>query len=144
MAARSVRETMTSNPTSIRPDLPVAEAARLMRSEEVGSLPVVDGDRLVGVVTDRDIAIRLVAEGKNPESTSVQEIHSSEPVTAGPDQDLDEVLEEMARHQVRRVPVVDNGRLIGIVAQADVSREAERRETGELVQEVSEPAAGRD
>lgn len=144
MAARTVRETMSSNPTSVRPDLPVAEAARLMRSEEVGSLPVVDGDRLVGVVTDRDIAVRLVAEGKDPESTSVQDIHSSEPVTVGPEQDLDEVLEEMARHQVRRVPVVDNGRLVGIVAQADVARETDRRATGELVQEVSEPAGGTD
>lgn len=143
MAARTVRETMTSNPKSVPPDIPVSEAARLMRSEDVGSLPVVDGERLVGVVTDRDIAIRLVAEGKDPESTSVEDIHSREPVTADPDQSLDKVLEEMARHQVRRIPVVDDGRLVGILAQADISRESSSQETGNFVQEVSEPAPGR-
>jgi CBS domain-containing protein len=139
MASRTVRDTMTPSPTTVRPDLPVAEAARLMRSEDVGSLPVVDDDRLVGVVTDRDIAIRVVAEGKDPELTSVNEVHSTEPVTAGPDQELDDVLEEMARRQVRRVPVVDDGRLVGILAQADVAKESGSGETAELVKEVSEP-----
>jgi CBS domain-containing protein len=143
MASRTVRETMTLNPTSVRPDLPVSEAARLMRSEDVGSLPVVDGERLVGVVTDRDIAVRLVAEGKDPESVPVSEIHTRESVTVEPDQGLDVALEEMARHQVRRLPVIEDGRLVGILAQADIARESDSSETGELVQEVSEPAPGR-
>jgi CBS domain-containing protein len=140
MASRTVRETMTPPPTTVGPDVPVAEAARMMRSEDVGSLPVVDGERLVGVVTDRDITTRVVAEGKDPESTPVQEIHSTDPVTAEPEQDLAEVLEAMARHQVRRVPVVDDGRLVGILAQADIAEDSSALETGELVREVSEPS----
>jgi CBS domain-containing protein len=139
MAERSVQETMTPNPTSVRRDLPVSEAARVMRSEDVGSLPVVEGDRLVGVVTDRDIAVRVVAEGKNPDSISVGEIQSNDPVTVDPRQDLREALTQMARHQVRRLPVVDKGRLVGVLAQADVAREVGERETGELVEEISEP-----
>jgi CBS domain-containing protein len=138
MATRTVRELMTRSPTTVRPDLPVAEAARVMRSEDVGSLPVVDGARLVGMITDRDIALRIVAEGKDPESTQVGEIQSTEPVVADPDQGLDDVLEEMARHRVRRVPVVDEGLLVGIVAQADVARKSGSRVTGNLVKEVSE------
>jgi CBS domain-containing protein len=139
MAAKSVQETMTPNPTSVRPDLPVSEAARVMRSEDVGSLPVVEDDRLVGVVTDRDIAVRVVAEGKNPDAVSVGEIQSSDPVTVDTKQDLREALTQMARHQVRRVPVVDNGRIVGVLAQADVAREVGGPDTGELVEEISEP-----
>jgi CBS domain-containing protein len=139
MAAKSVQETMTPNPTSVRPDLPVSEAARVMRSEDVGSLPVVEDDRLVGVVTDRDIAVRVVAEGKDPDAVSVGEIQSSDPVTVDPKQDLREALTQMARHQVRRVPVVDNGRIVGVLAQADVAREVGGPDTGELVEEISEP-----
>jgi CBS domain-containing protein len=139
MADRSVQQTMTSNPTSVRPDLPVSEAARVMRSEDVGSLPVVEGDRLVGVVTDRDIAVRVVAEGKDPDAVAVAEIQSTDPVTVNPDQDLREALVQMARHQVRRLPVVADGRLVGVLAQADVAREAGGSLTGELVEEISEP-----
>jgi CBS domain-containing protein len=138
MAHRTVRDTMTTNSRTATPDLPASEAARLMQSEDVGSLPVVDGERLVGVVTDRDIAVRVVAEGKDPTSTSVGEIHSKDLVTTSPNQDLDDALAEMARHQVRRVPVVDDGRLVGILAQADIAREAESEKTGEFVEDVSE------
>lgn len=139
--AGNVRETMSSNPTTVQPDLPVAEAARLMRSKDVGSLPVVDGERLVGVVTDRDIAVRVVAEGKDPDSTLVNEIHSADPVTISADQDLSEALAQMARHQVRRLPVVEDGRLVGVLAQADVARQGGDRQTGEVVEEISEPAS---
>jgi CBS domain-containing protein len=138
MANRTVRETMTTNPRAVAPDAPVTEAAQLMRSEDVGSLPVVDGERLVGVVTDRDIAVRVVAAAKDPNSTSVGEIHSKDLVTSTPNQELDDALREMARHQVRRVPVVDDGRLVGILAQADIAREAESHTTGEFVEDVSE------
>jgi CBS domain-containing protein len=138
MADRTVRDMMTTNPRTATPDLPVAEAAQLMQSEDVGSLPVVDGDRLVGVITDRDMAVRVVAEGKDPNSTTVGEIHSQGPVTTSPNEDLDEALRKMARHQVRRAPVVDEGRLVGILAQADIAREAESHTTGEFVEDVSE------
>jgi CBS domain-containing protein len=136
--AQTVRDIMTSNPTTVEPDASVVEAGRLMASEDVGSLPVVDGDRLVGVVTDRDIAVRVVAEGRDPNTTTVREIASRDPVTVEPDEDLDEALSEMARNQVRRLPVVEGDRLVGIVAQADVAEEASDSQTGRVVKEISE------
>lgn len=114
------------------------EAARPMRDEDVGTIPIVEGDKLVGTVTDRDIAIRVVADGKSPDKTTVQEIPSRELVTIDPQQDLDEALRLMARHQVRRLPVVEeDGKLVGVVAQADVAKHASEAQTGKLVEEVS-------
>jgi CBS domain-containing protein len=137
---KSVQEVMTSNPVSIEADSPVAEAARIMKKEDVGIVPVVEGGRLVGTVTDRDLATRIVAEGKDPQSVSVQEIASTDLVTIYPQQHLNEALHLMANHQVRRLPVVEqDGRLVGIVAQADVAREADDKKTGELVEEISQP-----
>jgi CBS domain-containing protein len=136
--AKNVEELMTSNPCSIDSDKSVAYAAKMMRDEDVGLAPIVDGKRLVGTVTDRDITIRVVAEGKDPESTRVTEIASTELVTVDPQQDLAEALRLMAKHQVRRLPVVEeDGRLVGIVAQADVARSADDARTGELVEQIS-------
>jgi CBS domain-containing protein len=136
--AKSVQELMTSNPCSIDSDKSVAYAAKMMRDENVGLAPIVEGKRLIGTVTDRDIAIRVVAEGKDPESTKVTEIASTELVTVEPQQDLDEALRLMGKHQVRRLPVVEEGgRLVGVVAQADVARDANDARTGELVEEIS-------
>src|SRR5881398_391795 len=136
--AKSVQKLMTSNPCSIDSDKPVAYAAKMMRDEDVGLAPIVEGNRLVGTLTDRDIAIRVVAEGKDPESTKVREIASTEVVTVDPQQGLDEALRLMAKHQVRRLPVVEeDGRLVGVVAQADVAEEAKPKKVGELVEEIS-------
>jgi CBS domain-containing protein len=135
---KAIREVMTSNPRTIEGDKPVADAAKLMRDEDVGLAPVVEGDRLVGTLTDRDIAIRVVAESKDPASTPVREVASTDVVTVEPEQDLDEALNLMAQHQVRRVPVVEDGRLVGVVAQADVARQSDERQTGELVGQISE------
>jgi len=136
--AQSVQELMTSNPCSIDSDKSVAYAAKMMRDENVGLAPIVEGNRLIGTITDRDIAIRAVAEGKDPESTKVTEIASTELVTVEPQQELDEALRLMGKHQVRRLPVVEEGgRLVGIVAQADVARNADDARTGELVEEIS-------
>lgn len=136
---KRVREVMTSNPRTVEANRPVTEAARLMRDEDVGIAPVVEGDRLVGAVTDRDIVLRVVAEGKDSQSTTVSEIASSDLVTVDPQQSLDEALRLMADNQVRRLPVVEeDGTLVGILAQADVAREADERETGELVEKISE------
>jgi CBS domain-containing protein len=140
MASQSVRTTMTADPRRVEPGHPVTEAARLMREEDVGSLPVVENERLVGVITDRDIVMRLVAEGRDAGNTSVGEILSADLVTVSPDQPLVEALELMARHQVRRLPVVeDEGRLVGVISQADVARDARGEETGGLVEEISRP-----
>jgi CBS domain-containing protein len=137
---KSVQDVMTTNPTSVVSDNPVVEAARIMKEKDVGIVPVVEGGRLVGTVTDRDIAVRVVAEGKDPQSVRVREIASTDVVTVDPQQDLDEALRLMASHQVRRLPVVEEGgRLVGIVAQADVAREANDKQTGELVEEISQP-----
>ena len=136
--AKSIREVMTSNPQSVEPSTSVAEAARLMRDEDIGSLPVVEGGKLTGILTDRDIASRAVAEGRDPQSTNVGEVASSDLVTVDPQQDLDEALRLMARHQVRRLPVVEeDGRLVGVLAQADVAQSGDDRQTGQMVEEIS-------
>jgi CBS domain-containing protein len=139
---KGIREVMTSNPRTIEADKPVADAAKLMRDEDVGLAPVVEGDRLVGTLTDRDIAIRVVAEGKDPASTPVREVASTDVVTVTPEQNLDEALSLMAQHQVRRVPVVEqDGRLVGVVAQADVARQSDEQQTGELVGHISKESS---
>jgi len=134
---QSIREAMTRNPRTIEPGAPVQEAARLMKSENVGAIPAVEGDRLVAIVTDRDIAIKVVAEGKSPD-TPVSEIASRDLVTIDPDQSLDEAARLMGQHQLRRLPVVEeDGKLVGILAQADVAQSGHDALTGEVVQEIS-------
>ena len=136
--AKTIREVMTSKLCSIDTDKSVAYAAKMMRDEDVGIAPIVEGDRLVGVLTDRDIAVRVVAEGRDPEQVKVTEVASRDVVTLDPQQDLDEALRLMARHQVRRLPVVEeDGRLVGVLAQADVAQEADDRQTGEVVEQIS-------
>ena len=140
--AKSVRDAMTENPRSIGASASVVEAARLMRDEHIGSLPITDDEELVGMLTDRDITTRVVAEAADPKMTSVGDVVSRDLISVEPDEDLEEAVRLMASHQVRRLPVVENGRLVGIVAQADVAlnlRENEQR-TGELVEAISEPS----
>ena len=135
---RNVRDVMTSNPRTVEPSTPIVEAAQLMKSEDVGPLPIIEGDRLAGMLTDRDIVLRAVAEGKESQSTTVGEIASRDIVTVDPDQDLQEAARLMARHQVRRLPVVEeDGRLVGIVAQADVAQSGDDSLTGEVVERIS-------
>ncbi|HEX4526853.1 MAG TPA: CBS domain-containing protein [Gaiellaceae bacterium] len=118
-----IRDLMTVLPRTVKLGDSIVDAAKLMRGEDAGIAPIVDGERLVGVVTDRDIAVRVVAAGRDPEATKVEEIFSTTLVTIDPDQELDEALRLMAEHQVRRLPVVEeDGKLVGIVAQADVAR----------------------
>ena len=136
---RSIREVMTANPSSVEPATPVAQVAQLMQQENVGSVPIVEGGKLVGTITDRDITIRIVAEGKDPQSTTVGEVASRDLVTVDPQQNLDEALRLMAQHQVRRLPVVEeDGRLVGIVAQADVATEASPEQAGQTVEQISQ------
>ena len=135
---QTIRDVMTSNPCSIDAEKPVAYAAKMMRDEDVGLAPIVEGDKLVGMLTDRDIAVRVVAEGKDPGQVTVKEVASKQVVTIDPQQDLDEALRIMAKHQVRRLAVVEeDGKLVGVVAQADVAREGDDARTGELVEEIS-------
>ena len=138
----SVRNAMTEDPRSIGASASVVEAARLMREEHIGSLPVTDDEKLVGMITDRDITTRVVAKAADPRLTSVGDVYSRDLVSVEPDRDLDDALELMARHQVRRLPVVEDGRLVGIVAQADIALREKEERTGELVEAISEPSGG--
>jgi CBS domain-containing protein len=136
---KSIRDVMSSNPCAIDADKPVAHAAKMMKQEDVGLAPVVEGDRLVGTLTDRDIVLRVVAEGKDPQTVTAREVASTDLITIDPQQDLDEALRLMASKQVRRLPVVEEGRLVGVVAQADIAREADEQQTGRLVEDISQP-----
>jgi CBS domain-containing protein len=140
--AKSVRDAMTENPRSIGASASVVEAARLMREDHIGSLPITDGEQLVGMITDRDITTRVVAEAADPTATSVEDVYSRDLISVEPDQDLDEALQLMARHRVRRLPVVENDRLVGIVAQADIALAENEKKTGQLVEAISEPSEG--
>jgi CBS domain-containing protein len=138
-----VQDVMTSRPRAVSPDTPVSEAAQLMESEDVGALPVLEGEQLAGMVTDRDIVVRAVAKGKDPRGMPVREVSSRDVVSVRPDEDLSEALRLMASHQVRRLPVVDDdNRLVGVVSQADVAMEAKEKHVGEMVEEISKPAEG--
>jgi CBS domain-containing protein len=134
---KKIREVMTPAPETIQADRPAAEAAQKMKETDAGMIPVMTDGSLLGTVTDRDIALRVVAEGKDPQATPVAEIASTDVVTVGPEDDLDAALEAMAKHQVRRLPVVEDGRLIGVIAQADVAREGNETDVGHAVEEIS-------
>jgi CBS domain-containing protein len=138
MTKETVREAMTSSPTTIAANATVVEAARLMASENVGSLPVVDDESLVGMVTDRDLVLNVLAKDVDPHQTTVATVCTQDPVVVAPEDSLDQALQRMASEQVRRLPVVEKERLVGILAQADVSRAAQPAETGRMVEEISE------
>jgi len=138
-----VKDAMSPNVRTATMSQSLVEAAELMKQEDVGSVPVVDGARLVGIVTDRDIVVRAVAEHRDPQATTVGEIASTDPITVRPEMELDEALGLMAIYQVRRLPVVESdGHLVGMLAQADVAMEAKEKKVGEVVQEISKPAEG--
>jgi CBS domain-containing protein len=138
-----VQDVMTGRPRAVSPDTPISEAAQLMESEDVGSLPVLEGDQLAGVVTDRDIVVRAIAKGKDPRGMPVREVSSRDVVTVRADEDLSEALRLMASNQVRRLPVVDeDNRLVGVLSQADVAMEAKEKSVGEMVEEISKPPSG--
>ena len=137
MATTAVKDVMTPQPTAIASDATVVEAARRMSSEDVGSLPVVDNDKLVGMVTDRDLVLHVVAKDLDPHKVSVADVCSDNPVVASPDESLDDALQRMASEQVRRLPVVADGRLVGILAQADIARTSRPESTGRLVEDIS-------
>jgi CBS domain-containing protein len=136
---QNIRDVMTSNPCTIDAEKSVAYAAKMMQEEDVGLAPIVEGDKLIGMLTDRDIATRVAAEGRNPDQVKVRDVASKQLITIDPQQDLDEALRMMAKYQVRRLPVVEeDGRLVGVVAQADIARKGDDTQTGQLVEEISQ------
>lgn len=139
--ATTVRDVMTHGVETATSSQMLHDAARMMRSGDFGSIPVVDAGQLVAVLTDRDIVVRAVAEGLDPTTVPVGQVASPDPVTIAPEQELDDALEIMAHYQVRRLPVVEQGVLVGVLSQADIALEAKEKKVGEVVQEISQPAA---
>lgn len=142
---RTCGELMTEKPDCCIPDDTAAQVAQMMKSDDVGSIPVVadpQSNKLVGIVTDRDLALAIVADGRDPRSTRVADVMTQNPVTCRPDDDVQHALQAMAEHQVRRIPVVADGdRLVGIIAQADVATRMHMPEqTASVVEQISHPA----
>jgi CBS domain-containing protein len=136
-----VQDVMTRDPRTVTPDTTTREAAQLMKDEGIGIVPVVDQGRLLGVITDRDIAIRIVAEGRDVDARVRDVMSTKRLATCRPDEDVDVVMETMATEQLRRIPIVDErGSLVGIVAQADIVRKAGNdRKAERTVERISEP-----
>ena len=135
-----VSEVMTRDVQTVRPDQPVQDAASFMLSANAGSIPVTDGDRLIGMITDRDIAVRGVAKGFGPD-TPVRELMTDEIIGARDDDDVEDIASKMSEAQVRRLPVIDHDeRLCGIVSLGDLSRETDGETAREALEGVSEPS----
>ncbi|MGW2835797.1 CBS domain-containing protein [Streptomyces sp. NPDC001286] len=118
-----VSDIMTGHPTTVGAQTSVTAVARIMRDQDLGAVLVTDGDRLRGLVTDRDLVVRSLAEGGDPEENTVSGACSDDLVTVGPDDELDLAITLMREHAVRRIPVVDHGRPVGIVSLADLAME---------------------
>ncbi|HET7010308.1 MAG TPA: CBS domain-containing protein [Anaerolineales bacterium] len=139
-------ELMTKDPVCCLPDSSAADAARLMKRENIGPIPVIENERtrkLVGIVTDRDLALKIVAEGRDPTSTKVEAVMTREVVTCRAEDDLQKALNAMSEHQLRRIPVVDNdNRILGIISQADVATRVDQSEkTAAVVKGISQSNA---
>jgi CBS domain-containing protein len=136
--AKTAREIMTGGAECVGENESLVEAARKMRELDVGALPICgEDDRLKGMVTDRDIVVRVLAEGKDPGQTRAGELGQGKPVTIGADDSAEEALATMREHKVRRLPVIDGHRLIGIISQGDVAKELGNEQVGELLETVS-------
>lgn len=138
-------DVMTENLVYCLPDDLVSKAAQLMKKEDIGPVLVVENGRdktLVGIVTDRDLALKVVGEGRDPRETRVEEVMSKKLVTCRADDDIEQATNAMAQFQLRRIPVVADGmKLVGIISQADVARVDSPERTGEVVKEISQQSA---
>ena len=133
------RDLMTSDVTCVKEDQTLVEAARLLRDLDVGALPICGtDDRLKGMLTDRDIVVKCLAEGGDPATVTAGSLGEGKPVTIGADDDIREALETMQQHQVRRLPVIDGHALVGIISQADIALSLSATEIAETVAEISE------
>ena len=136
----TARDIMTSNPTCAQEDQNMLDAARTMADLDVGALPICGNDnRLKGMITDRDIVVKVLAEGKDPASTKAGELGQGdgETVTIGADDSIEEALHTMTTHKVRRLPVIDGDKLVGVVSQADLATHIDEERVGELVEAIS-------
>jgi len=135
---KTARDVMTGDAECIGENDSVVDAAKRLAELNVGAMPICGEDnRLKGMLTDRDIAVKVVARGKDPSTTKAGELGEGKPVTIGPDDSVEEALRTMAEHQVRRLPVIDGHELIGIVSQADLARNIDEEKVGDLVEAIS-------
>jgi CBS domain-containing protein len=138
---KTVRDIMTKSVQSLGPADTVIKAARLMKDLDVGSIPVVEHDLVCGIITDRDIVLRVVASGGDANSQSIRDVMTDRIVVAAPDWDLSRAAKTMADEQIRRLPVVENGKLVGMLALGDVAVDGNKdRVSGEALIEISAPA----
>jgi CBS domain-containing protein len=134
----TARDIMTGDATCAEASDTLADVARKMRDLDVGALPICGDDRrLKGMVTDRDIVVRCIAEGGNPQETNVMDLAEGKPVTIGADDSVQEALRTMTAHGVRRLPVIDGHELVGIVSQADIAKNLPAESIGDLVEAIS-------
>jgi len=136
-------DVMTKNPVCCQPNDTVVKAAQLMKGKDIGSIPVIESDhnkKLVGIITDRDLALEIVGKGRDPNTTKVEDVMTHKVVTCRTDDNLEMALDAMAHHQLRRIPVVDHdNKIVGIIAQADVATRTDQPEkTAEMVKEISQ------
>jgi len=138
VAKQTVREIMSSGAECAQETETIQDAARKLADLNVGSMPICGEDeRLKGMITDRDIVVKVIAEGKDPKSTKVSELAEGKPVTIGADDSVEDALRTMSEHKVRRLPVIDGRELVGVVSQADVARNLPDEKTGDLVEAIS-------
>ena len=141
--AKKARDIMSPDCTCVGENDTVLDAAERLAELDVGAMPICgEDDRLKGMVTDRDIVVKVIAQGKNPASTPVSELATQdEVVTIGADDSIDEALRTMSSHKVRRLPVIDGRELVGIISQADIARNIDEEKVGDLVEAISEVGA---
>ncbi len=136
-----VRDVMTKSVATIRPDATIKDAAQMMQQHNVGSIPVVDSNGLQGIVTDRDIVLRNIASGQDPMSTPVKNIMTSQITTVTPEEDVHAISQMMASRQIRRVPVIENQKLVGMVSLGDIATTGKTNmEASEALTEISKPS----
>ena len=136
--ATTVREAMHEGCECIGENQSVLDAAKRMEQLDVGAMPICgNDDRLKGMLTDRDIVVKVLAQGKDPSSTTAGELGEGKPVTIGADDSVDEALQTMKEHKVRRLPVIDGHDLVGIVSQADLAKAIDEEKVGDLVEAIS-------
>ena len=140
-----VRHAMTESPTTASPSMNAADAAALMKQFDVGVIPVVDDDQLLGLVTDRDLVVRVLAERKDPTEVQLSDVLTKSPVTVSPDTKLSEARDLMAEHRIRRLPITKADRLVGILSLGDVAlADASERAVGATLEEISESPSTTD
>jgi CBS domain-containing protein len=135
---KTARDIMSQDADCVQESQSILDAAKELADRDVGAMPICgDDERLKGMLTDRDIVVKVLAQGKDPSSTKVSEIAQGKPVTIGADDSIEEALRTMSEHKVRRLPVIDGHDLVGIISQADIARNLDDEKTGDLVEAIS-------